>query len=187
LGEKRSVSGPPTQGVYYSLVDYAGFWRRLLVDIIDFTLLLVATITVTMGAALLLPAAEQSMPKVLFLSGFALGFAYLVLLKRSRFRTLGYLVGGIRIVSIHGERPSLWSLTVRALFAVFGPFNVLIDILWLTNDERRQALRDKLAHTYVIRDRAVPLGHGAIGYTTYTIFGWNLLFAEVRRASSEGP
>lgn len=185
MGEKSSVSGRPAQGVYYSLDDYAGFWRRLLVDIIDFTLLLVVTLTITLGSALILPTAEQVLPRVLFWSGLALGFVYLVLLKHSRFRTLGYLVGGIRIVSIHGERPSLWSLTIRALFALFGPFNVLIDILWLTNDERRQALRDKLAHTYVIRERALPLGHGVIVYTTYTIFGWNLLFAEVRTVKGE--
>ena len=46
--------------------------------------------------------------------------------------------------------------------------------------ERRQALRDKFAHTYVIKDRAVPLGQGAIVYSTYTIFAVNFLFAEVR-------
>ena len=113
-----------------------------MVDLIDFTLLLVAVITITVAAALILPTGEQAIPHVFFWSGMALGFVYLVLLKRSRFRTLGYLVGGIRIVSIHGARPSIWSLTIRALFAVFGPVNMLIDIIWLTNDERRQALRD---------------------------------------------
>jgi uncharacterized RDD family membrane protein YckC len=149
------------------------------VDFIDFTLLLVAVITITVGATVFLPSGAQAFPQILFLSAIGFGFVYLVLLKRSRFRTLGYMLGRIRIVSIHGERPSIWSLTIRALFAFFGPFNMLIDVIWLTNDERRQALRDKFAHTYVIRDRAVPLGHGAIVYTTYTIFGTNFLFAEV--------
>jgi len=167
--------------------DYAGFWRRLVVDVIDFTLLLGAAVAITLGATMILPTGEQAFPRVLFWSGMGLGFVYLVLLKRSRFRTLGYLVGGIRIVSIHGGRPSIWALTIRALFAVFGPFNMLMDVIWLTNDERRQALRDKFAHTYVIRDRALPLGHGAIVYTPYTIFGTNFLFAEVRPARQEVP
>src|SRR5678815_2799288 len=102
------------QAVYYSRGDYAGFWRRLMVDLIDFTLLLVVVVTIALGAALILPNGEQALPHVLFWSGIALGFVYLVLLKHSRFRTLGYLVGGIRIVSIQGQRPSIWSLTIRA-------------------------------------------------------------------------
>ena len=185
MDAKRPVNGRSTKGVYYARDDYAGFWRRLVVDLIDFTVLGVAVITITLGAALILPTGEQSFPLVLFWSGMTLGFMYLVLLKRSRFRTLGYLVGGIRIVSIHGERPSIWSLTMRALFAFFGPFNILVDVIWLTNDERRQALRDKFAHTYVIRDRAAPLGNGAIVYVPYTIFGTNFLFAEVRPVRDE--
>lgn len=64
---------------------------------------------------------------------------------------------------------------------------MLIDVIWLTNDERRQALRDKFAHTYVIRSGAVPLGHGAIVYTPYTILGTNFLFAEVRPARGDAP
>ena len=155
MSEERPVNGRPTQGIYYSRDDYAGFWRRLVVDLIDFTLLLVAIVTVISGAVLIVPTGEQALPHVLFWSALVLGFAYLVLLKRSRFRTLGYLVGGIRIVSIHGDRPSIWSLTIRALFAFFGPFNFLIDVIWLTSDQSRQALRDKFAHTYVIDRKSV--------------------------------
>jgi uncharacterized RDD family membrane protein YckC len=185
MGETRPVSDRQTQGVYYSRDDYAGFWRRLLVDLIDFTLLLIAVVTITLGASLILPAGAQALPHVIFWSSMAVGFAYLVLLKRSRFRTLGYLVGGVRIVSIQGERPSVWALTIRALFAFFGPINMLIDVMWVTTDKRRQALRDKFAHTYVIRARAAPMGKGEIVYSTYTIFAVNFLFAEVRPMSSE--
>ena len=158
-----------------------------MVDLIDFTLLLAGVVTIVLGAALILPNWEQAFPHVLFWSGIALGFVYLVLLKHSRFRTLGYLVGGIRIVSLQGQRPSIWSLTIRALFAFFGPLNMLIDIMWVTSDERRQALRDKFAHTYVIRDRAIPMGQGTIVYAPYTILGANFLFAEVRPIRGEAP
>ena len=168
MSVKEPANEGPTRGVYYSRGDYAGFWRRLVVDAIDFTLLVGTVLGITLGAAIILPTGEQALPHVLFWSGMGLGFVYLALLKHSRFRTLGYLVGGIRIVSIHGGRPSIWALTIRALFAVFGPFNMLLDVIWLTSDERRQALRDKFAHTYVIRDRALPLGQGAIVYTRYT-------------------
>jgi uncharacterized RDD family membrane protein YckC len=177
------VSERQKQGVYYSREDYAGFWQRLVVDLIDFTLLLVAIVVL----ALIVPAGGPAFPHVLFWSTMVLGFVYLVLLKRSHFRTLGYRVGGIRIVSIQGERPSIWALTIRAMFAVFGPMNILIDILWITTDERRQALRDKFAHTYVVRAAAVPLGQGTIVYTAYSIFAVNFLFAEVRPVTGEAP
>ena len=185
MSENKPETERSTKGVYYSRGDYAGFWRRLAVDLIDFTVLLVAVITVLLALTLLPPVGERTFVQVAFGSGLALGFVYLVLLKRSRFRTLGYLAGGIRIVTIHGERPSIWALTIRALFAFFGPFNTLVDVVWLTSDERRQALRDKFAHTYVIRNHAVPLGNGAIVYTRYTILGTNFLFAEVRTVQGE--
>lgn len=105
MDERRPDSEPPTRGVYYSRDDYAGFWRRLVVDLIDFAILFIVVVTVTLGAAFILPAGEQAIPHVLFWSGIVLGFVYLVLLKRSRFRTLGYLVGGVRVVSIQGQRP----------------------------------------------------------------------------------
>jgi uncharacterized RDD family membrane protein YckC len=185
--DERNASAHPTQGVYYARGDYAGFWRRLMVDAIDFTLLLVVVVTTALSLVLILPNGERLLLHVLFWSGIAFGFVYLVLLKHSRFRTLGYLVGGIRIVSIQGQRPSIWSLTIRALFAFFGPLNMLVDIMWVTSDERRQALRDKFAHTYVIRDRAIPMGLGAIVYARYTILGANFLFAEVRPIRSAAP
>jgi uncharacterized RDD family membrane protein YckC len=187
MDAKKPVHERSPQGVYYARDDYAGFWRRLVVDLIDFTALGLAAFFTTVVAALLLPVDKRGLTLVLFWSASALGFLYLVLLKRSRFRTLGYRVGGLRIVSLQGERPSLWSLTIRALFAFFGPFNLLIDVIWLTSDERRQALRDKFAHTYVIRDRAVPLASGPITYVPYTLFGASFVFAEVRPKGGEVP
>ena len=173
------------QGVYFSRNDYAGLWRRLIVDLVDFTFLLVGVVVIAVVSAFVVPPGAQAFPHVLLWSWVAFGFIYLVLLKRSRFGTLGYYLGDIRIVNIQGERPSIWALTIRAMFVVVGPLNTVVDILWLTTDERRQALRDKFAHTYVIRTRAKPMGQGAIVYTTYTIFAVNFLFAEVRPVSGE--
>ena len=184
--ENQSGSAGSTQhGVYYAGDDYAGFWKRLLVDVVDFTVLIFTVIAITVVVPFLLPGGLSVLPHIFFWSALAVGFVYLVLLKRSQFRTLGYMVAGIRIVNIQGQRPSIWSLTIRALFAVFGPLNVLVDILWITSDERRQALRDKFAHTYVVRDSAAPAGKGAIVYAPYTIFGVNFLFVEVRPFSGD--
>jgi uncharacterized RDD family membrane protein YckC len=187
LRKTEEAAGRTCYGVYYSRDDYAGFWRRLAVDFIDFIFLFVVLVVMTIGTAIILPGGGQAMAHVIFWSSIALGFVYLVLFKRSPLRTLGYLLWGVKIVNLQGERPSLWALTIRALFVFIGPLNMLVDLLWLTGDEHRQSLRDKWAHTYVIRNRAVPAGQGPIMWIRYTILGANFLFQEVRAAKSDVP
>jgi uncharacterized RDD family membrane protein YckC len=108
-------------------------------------------------------------------------FGYFVLLKGSRYRTLGYVVAGTRIVNLGGDRAGYGNLTMRLLFVIGGPMNALFDIFWLTGDKDRQALRDKFAATYVVRQGAVPAGQGPIRVRTYTFWGMTFLFREVAR------
>jgi len=134
------------------------------------------------------PDGGHAMVHVIFWwSSIVLGFVYLVLFKRSPLRTLGHMLGGVRIVNLQGGRPSLWALTMRALFVFIGPLNVFLDIVWVTGDEHRQALRDKWAHTYVIRNRAVPAGQGTVTWKRYTILGMNFLFQEICAARADAP
>ena len=120
------------------------------------------------------------------LSLLIVGFGYFVLLKRSRFRTLGYRLLRARIVNLQGSRPSIYALTIRLLFAVLGPLNFLLDLMWIPGDRYRQALRDKFAHTYVIRDRAEPVARGGIIYTSYHVLGMAFIFPEVRWSNESG-
>jgi hypothetical protein len=59
----------------------------------------------------------------------------------------------------------------------------LIDFFWITGDDDRQTLRDKLAQTYVIRAGAQPAGRGPIVYEVYHMLAWTLYLPEVRRTS----
>jgi hypothetical protein len=72
----------------------------------------------------------------------------------------------------------------RLAFVLLGPFNFFVDLLWISSDPCRQALRDKVAHTYVVRVTAVPTGVGQVIYRIYTVFGMTLLFAEVQAKNS---
>jgi uncharacterized RDD family membrane protein YckC len=170
----------PEQGVYYAFTDYAGLIRRLLIDLVDF-LVAVAVI------AALLTSTSFLAPQLLDVPGFALGIiaavwlGYFVFLKASPYRTLGYVMAGARIVNYRGERPGIPRLFGRLLFVVAGPMNFLFDALWLTGDQNRQALRDKFACTYVVRQRAVPAGLGRVRYRTYTFWGMTFMFREVER------
>jgi hypothetical protein len=69
----------------------------------------------------------------------------------------------------------------RTLFAVLGPLNALLDLIWLGGDNDRQALRDKLAGTYVIRRGAQPLGTGLQKHVMITFGYWSFLVREVSR------
>jgi hypothetical protein len=120
--------------------------------------------------------------RALVLPGWAaIAFGYFVVLKRSKGGTLGYRIAGVKIVGLDG-RPASWSaLTLRLLFAVFGPLNWL-DLIWLAGDPHRQTLRDKLAQTYVVKKKAEPLGTGPVFFQFYEINCYNFIFREVAGA-----
>jgi uncharacterized RDD family membrane protein YckC len=171
------------RGVYYAPSDYIGFIRRTLIDFVDGLVLLVAWLVCIVGLMMLhLTAEEATAPVILSLVGLA--FAYLVVLKRYAF-TLGYLLFRSRVVNLQGTAPSIGSLIVRALFLFIGPGNTLLDLIWLTSDPDRQAIRDRFARTYVIRRDAKPLGTGHIRYMRLDLICLNLLLPEVARESGQ--
>lgn len=164
--------------VFYRQEDYLGVMRRLLIDLVDTLVAGAAALLLIVVALLIYPTDEHVAAVVLAMAGIT-WLCYFVLLKGSRFRTLGYMIARAQIVNLNGERPSYASLTGRLMFVVAGPFNFILDLLWIGSDSCRQALRDKFAHTFVVRRGAVPAGKGRVVYRTYTVFGATLLFAEV--------
>jgi uncharacterized RDD family membrane protein YckC len=135
---------------------------------------------------------------VLFLWAFASGksvlavsaiifFCYFVLLKRSKGGSVGYRLGGVRIVGLDGQPAGLLPLTVRLLFMVLGPVNYPLDLACLSCDTHRQALRDKFTDTFVVKKRAEPAGSGKVIHRFYLILGYNFLFREVEEVDKPSP
>lgn len=153
----------------------------MLADLVDIPALLVLIVATWIALGALFP--DRVGVAAQFLVAAVLTFLYLAPLKRSRFRTLGYRLTGVRIVDVRGCVPSLASLTLRLGFVMFGPLNPLLDLLWIPSDRHRQALRDKFAHTYVVRVRAKPAGSAPIKFCPYFAFGWSFLFQEVDSAA----
>ena len=164
----------PEIGVFYHPDDYIRVGKRLLIDLIDVTIAVAACAGWT--AILLFVSPNRVAIGIMWLSVW---LAYFVFLKRSRFRTFGYRIGRARIVNLQGKRPSVAALLIRLLFVVGGPVNFVIDLFWIPSDPCRQAIRDKFAHTYVIRDTALPAGTGRILYRTYIMLGTTFFFPEV--------
>ena len=118
------------------------------------------------------------------IASFGIFWIYEVVLKRSTIRTLGYRLTGCRIVNLQGQRPSLFALTFRALLWMFGPFNLLFDLLWCGIDDDRQTLRDRFAETCLINENAPPIGTGEIHLTYFDIGMFNLAYARVTHPKS---
>lgn len=174
-------------GVYYDMDDYAGFMRRLAVQLIDALVLL----AIGMALAGIVFAISSSVSPthepilLLCLLWAASLWLYLVPLKRSRFRTVAYRLLGLMIVTTRGERPSLWIMTCRAMMWIFGPFNFLIDLVWLGADTESQSLRDCYLGTYVVRYGATPIGYGPMHLTRYNGAGMTLAYPRVCRPKSQ--
>lgn len=170
------------EGVYYWRHDYAGFWRRVLVSTVDAVVALAGLLVFLLIGYAIMPVSGVPFAFLIWLIVF---YLYFVVCKRSRWRTLGYRCVCVRIVDVRGNSPSSSSMTFRLIVALIGTnSNVLglVDILWISSDDHRQALRDKLAGTYVVRASAEPMGHGPIVYHVYHLLGWTLPVQDVRRS-----
>jgi uncharacterized RDD family membrane protein YckC len=164
-------------GVFYDAADYVGMGRRFIIMVVDSFVLSVLMASFTLLWALVIDG-----PPMVFAAGvFAIFWAYEVVLKRSTLRTVGYRLTGCRIVNLQGERPSLFALTFRSLLWLFGPFNLLFDLLWCGIDDDRQTLRDRFAETCLIKEGATPIGTGEIHLAYYDIGTFNLYYARVTR------
>jgi uncharacterized RDD family membrane protein YckC len=109
---------------------------------------------------------------------------YFVIVKHSRFNTLGYRLARVRIVDVYGRLPSVSALSLRLLFAIGGPFGIALDIIWIPSDRCKQSLRDKVAHTYVVKVNAQPAGPARIVYRQYFLMGMSFVFQEVEPLAS---
>jgi len=160
--------------LYFRRDDYAPFWLRLLIDVLESIATAVVCIAVTFALW------GWATAQVILLAWLGTVFCYFVLLKRTKMGTLGYRVGGVKIVGPDGNPASVFSLTLRLMFMLCPLWPV--DVAWLPSDAHRQTLRDKFAQTYVVKRKAEPVGAGRLVHKYYDICGYNFLFREIEEA-----
>lgn len=168
---------------YYDPKVYAGFGTRLVVMLID-TIAIVLIAIVLWVPFLILIVAEviQFDPSGYYWLAFLVAiWLYLAPIKRSDFGTLGYRLLGVKLVSAKGGRPSLINMTMRMMMWMFGPFNIVLDLLWLAADTESQSLRDCYLETYLIKRNATPIGRAPVHLTRYNAMGFALAYPRVNR------
>jgi uncharacterized RDD family membrane protein YckC len=183
---RRAGDRPSSKpAVWFFPSDYVGVWRRLAVELVDSVVIVVGLVVVTATVVLLDPGEDLSDTTLaVVISCWAvLIYGYFVVLKRSRLTTVGYRLAGVRILDASGRPPRLGAMTLRLSFGLLGPFNIVLDMLWIPFDRHKQTLRDKLAHTYVVKANAEPAGPARIVVRTYSILGMSFVFQDVEPVS----
>lgn len=165
-----------------------GFFPRIVAALVDLVVI-VALLTVIEQALVIagiLTLTDEHLPRWYVVSLVLIAYLYLTLLKRSRIRTPGYWLTGLRIVNLKGRPPSMFVMTVRLAWWVLGPIGPIIDLFFLTTDDYRQTIRDKLVRTYVIRRNAEPAGTGRKTMSRMSFMGMMLMYPIVRPAAAGG-
>ena len=162
-------------GVYFNPHDYVGFGRRLLIFIIDVPLLVMIQAVMAMVWAVAIGEFTPTFSLLALLTTWL----YVVPLKRSRFRTLGYRLLGCKLVTFQGTRPSLIALTFRSLLWIVGPLNFLLDIIWCSLDDDRQTMRDRFSGMCLVRNNAEPIGTGEVHLAYLNTLGYNFAYPRV--------
>lgn len=172
-------------GEYFDNEDYAGLFRRLGAMVIDSVALFVLGIVLWNLVSIIAFSIERRFdPTGVFYFFWAVFvWLYLVLLKRSKWRTLGYRLFRLQIVSIRGGTPGVLAMTFRLLLWLFGPFNLLFDLVWMGADSESQSLRDCYAGTYVVRNGAQAAGVGQVHLSRYHAAGMTLAYPRVMRGA----
>jgi uncharacterized RDD family membrane protein YckC len=163
-------------GVYFAADDYIGVGRRLLIVCVD-TLVLGLMVWVLSSLWFHLVGDYEMFLGVVV---FAV-WLYLVPLKRSAWRTVGYQFAGAKLVNLKGARPALWLLTLRSLLWLFGfsPVTLLLEFLWCSVDCDRQSLRDRITNICLVKNHAMPIGTGEVHTAYYFSCGYTFAYSHV--------
>lgn len=139
-------------------VRYAGFWIRWVANFMDSLIISLPTAAVFMVASVVgnLSQADEGARVLFFLLllpfAFAATWLYFALLESSAGQgTLGKQILGLKVIDYEGRRISFARATGRFWAKILSgiPFN--IGYIMAAFTERKQALHDMLAKTYVVR------------------------------------
>ena len=129
--------------------EYAGFWIRVAASIID-TLIIVAITFPLMGMLML----DGNLMGGVF--GFFINYVFpaiaVILFWLYKSATPGKMVFNLKIININtGEKPYLGQLIGRYLGYYVSVLPLLLGIIWVAFDSKKQGWHDKLAATAVVK------------------------------------
>lgn len=129
------------------LVDYAGWWRRVGATIIDYLIVAVGAVVVSMFFAATQSAAIAFIGLLVVFVGVA---AYFIVPNTNGGATVGKSVLGVKIQLEDGGDLGLGVSTLRFLGSALS-WTWILGILWPLWDDKKQSFHDKIALTVVVK------------------------------------
>ena len=135
-------------------LEYAGFWIRLVANIIDLFILLLIPFSaycMVSGFVLRLPLLAISVPKIAFILWFIITIVYFAGFWVWRGQTLGKMITGIKVIRTDSS-PIEWKhALLRYLGYIISAMALCIGFIWIAFDSHKQGFHDKIADTYVVK------------------------------------
>ena len=138
---------------------YVGFWNRTAAALIDTALLLLVTLPIQQFIAgrELLSLSDSPLGFWDVISGYVLPAVAILVFWKYRSATPGKMFMGAEIVdSTTGGKPSTRQLVLRYIGYYLSTIPLLLGLVWVAFDGRKQGWHDKLAGTLVVSTRARP-------------------------------
>lgn len=130
---------------------FAGFWIRFVAVFIDSLVISILNgfIASLMGEPFFNPKPDATQSFIFALVGW---LYYAIMESSGRQATLGKIALGLRVVDHEGESISFAKATGRYFAKVLSALILLIGFFMAAFDQHKQALHDRLAGTFVLRD-----------------------------------
>ena len=130
-------------------VEYAGFWIRVLASIID--TLIIAALTLPIAGFLI--TGDGIFGGVIgFLFNYIFPAVAVILFWVYKSATPGKMVFNLKIINVNtGEKPYVGQLIGRYLSYYVSILPLMLGIIWVAFDKKKQGWHDKLAATAVIK------------------------------------
>lgn len=147
-----TVAAGPAEGV-----SYAGFWIRVVAWIIDAIALgiLASALAPAFGAGPVIGVADGRQFQIDYGAnaiGGLIGLVYWVGLWSWKGQTLGMMPFGLWVVRVDsGERVDVVTGFLRYVGLIISFVVILLGVIWVAFDSRKQGWHDKLAKTLVVR------------------------------------
>lgn len=147
------------------MVDYGGFWWRVLAYFIDAIVLNIAfsILTTVLGIGLTFQSAMTGIDNgavhvLMYLSIFSisllLNWLYFALMESSSLQaTLGKLTVGVVVTDLDGQRITFLRATGRYFAKILSALFLCIGFIMVAFTERKQGLHDLIAKTLVYKTR----------------------------------
>ena len=147
-----AVAAGPAEGV-----SYAGFWIRAIAWIIDAIALgiLTSALAPAFGTGPIIGVADGRQFQIDYAAnaiGGLIGLVYWVGLWSWKGQTLGMMPFGLWVVRVdNGERVDVVTGFLRYVGLIISFVVILLGVIWVAFDSRKQGWHDKLAKTLVVR------------------------------------